>query len=180
MISSRIAGAFALSFTLAAGAMAEEVEITLIDPLDGDLNSYCLDISGGLGEGADPAAGLQAHTCYSYRGSLEVDQIFEADRFADGVLYMPRFDVCATLVGREAGAMIGLAACDGGDMQMIALQEDGTLRPAVAQEMCLTVGEETRMGRGGTSPHQIKSLTLEACDAELATYQAWRPRTEND
>lgn len=125
-----LSAATALTCLLTAGAMAEEVEITLVDELDGNLNSYCLDISGGLGPSADPANGLQAHTCYSYRGSLEVDQIFDTEQFAEGILYMPRFDVCATLSGTQAGASIGLATCDGSDMQQIALEDDGTLRPA--------------------------------------------------
>lgn len=175
-----LSAATALTCLLTAGAMAEEVEITLVDELDGNLNSYCLDISGGLGPSADPANGLQAHTCYSYRGSLEVDQIFDTEQFAEGILYMPRFDVCATLSGTQAGASIGLATCDGSDMQQIALEDDGTLRPAAAADMCLTAGEETRLGRGGTSQHQIKSLTLQACGDELAAYQTWRTRTEDD
>ncbi len=166
----------AAALLLASTAIAEEVEITLADELNGDLNGYCLDISGGLGPNADPASGLQAHTCYSYRGALEVDQIFETDQFSDGTLYMPRFDVCATVTGTE----VGLATCDGGETQQITFMEDGTLRPASTAEMCLTAGEDTRLGRGGTSRHQIKSLTVEDCSDTRSAYQTWRIRMEND
>ena len=52
---------------LPVAAFAADVEVTLKDNLDGNLNGYCLDIKGG-GPNIDPSEGLQAHTCYSYRG----------------------------------------------------------------------------------------------------------------
>ena len=64
-----------LRFLLQAGvllpvaALAADVEVTLKNRLDGNLNGYCLDIRGG-GQNIGPANGLQAHTCYSYRGDL--------------------------------------------------------------------------------------------------------------
>lgn len=160
-------------------ASAENVEMTLSDELDGDLNSYCLDMRG-YQTSADPAKGLQAHTCYSYQGSLAVDQIYDTDRFADGILYLPNFDVCATLSGLNAGANINLAKCDGQDLQKISLTDSGKLSPASAMNMCFTVGKDTRLGRGGTSQHQIKSLSLQACSDDLAAYQTWRTRTKDD
>ena len=48
---------------LPLAAFAENVEVTLKDGLDGNLNGYCLDIMGG-GRNIDPSRGLQAHTCY--------------------------------------------------------------------------------------------------------------------
>lgn len=169
--------ALALMLALSQTAHAERVEIALQDPLDGNLSGYCLDIAGAPGASADPAKGLQAHTCYSYRGALEVDQIFDTARFAEGVLYMPEFDVCATLSAAEAGASVGLAACDGGAAQQIVLDASGHLSPAGHADLCLTAGQDTRMGRGGTSPHQIKALSLETCAEDLAAYQIWYPRT---
>jgi hypothetical protein len=44
--------------------------------------------------------------------------------------------------------------------------------------MCLTAGKETTFGRGGTSPHQIKSLTLQSCGGDLTAYQEWYTRTK--
>ncbi len=43
-------------------------------------------------------------------------------------------------------------------------------------DMCLTAGEETKLGRGGTSEHQINSLTLEACNDALNDRQIWETR----
>jgi hypothetical protein len=160
-------------------ASADNVEMTLTDKLDGDLNGYCLDMRGYKTK-ADPSKGLQTHTCYSYTGSLAVDQIIDTTRFPDGVLYMPSFDVCITLTGIEAGARVGLAACDGSDLQLITLTESGKLSPALAMDMCFTAGQSTRFGRGGKSRHQIKSLLLQVCNDNLNAFQTWRMRTEID
>ena len=55
----------------------DEVELTLaeiflLNNLD-ENRGYCLDIKG-YKTNADPTRGLQAHTCYSYQGSIAVDQ----------------------------------------------------------------------------------------------------------
>ncbi|MGL6209412.1 MAG: ricin-type beta-trefoil lectin domain protein [Paracoccaceae bacterium] len=158
-------------------AQAESVEVTLIDNLDGVTNSFCLDIAGG-NENVDPSRGLQAHTCYSYRGSLGDDQVFDTTRFAEGVLYMPVIDVCATVDGTAAGTKVGLAACDGSAAQSFVFAGTGTITPAAAPEMCLTVSGESRFGRSDV--HQIRDLSLEACSDDLATRQQWRTRATDD
>ncbi|WP_413694037.1 hypothetical protein [Psychromonas sp. KJ10-2] len=56
---------------------ADNVEIALKHNLDGYLNGYCLDISGG-GKNIDPANGLQVHTCYSYKGALGSDLLLRS------------------------------------------------------------------------------------------------------
>lgn len=153
------------------------VEITLQTDLDGILNSYCLDIAGG-NKNVDPAKGLQAHTCYSYRGDLGTDQIFDPAQFSSNVLYMPVYDVCATLSGLSAGSSIGLAACEDGELQAIVFSGTGTISPLAAPEMCFTAATDTRFGRG--SQHQIKNLSLEACSDDLSEYQLWRTRATDD
>ena len=149
---------------------SEQVEITLIDPLDGVTNSYCLDIAGG-NQDIDPANGLQAHTCYSYQGDLGTDQVFDVASFADGILYMPVYDVCAQVASVAAGAEIGLATCDGSELQSFVFGEDGTISPASDTSLCATASSETRFGRSDT--HQISDLALAACSDDLAIYQQW-------
>ena len=166
------------SVIFAAPARAEKVEVTLSDNLDGYLSGYCIDIKGG-NRNVDPANGLQAHTCYSYRGELGTDQIFETDRFADNILYMPEFDVCAELSGLEAGSTVGLGSCNGSDLQSFVFY-GGTIRPRTSADMCLTAGLGTSLGRGGTSKHQIKTLTLERCSDDMAAFQQWRTRATAD
>lgn len=168
-----------LMLTFAAAAAAERVEITLVDELDGILNSYCLDIAGG-NENVDTVNGLQAHTCYSYRGDLGTDQVFDTERFADEALYMPEYDVCAVLTELAAGAKVGLAACDDAELQRIAFSGEGRISPVADPALCFTAAEDTRMGRGGTSQHQIKDLTLETCSDERSAFQLWRTRTSDD
>ena len=53
-------------------------EIFLLNNLD-ENRGYCLDIKG-YKSNADPTRGLQAHTFYSYQGSIAVDVGFDFDR----------------------------------------------------------------------------------------------------
>jgi hypothetical protein len=160
----------------AGGAQAAPVEIYLTDMLDNTQAGYCLDIAGGKGADADPANGLQGHTCYSPLGSLLVDQIFDTDRFADGILYMSEFDVCAQMSGFDAGATVDLATCDGSKAQNFAFSGQGTITPTQAPSMCLTVGDATRSGR--SDANQIKELSLQPCDNALAAFQTWATRAK--
>ncbi len=169
--------ALACTIAIAGSAYAENVELTLIDNLDGVTSSYCIDVKGG-NQNVDITKGLQAHTCYSYKGALGADQIFDTTRFADNMLYMSELDVCVQLESLEAGASIGLAACDGNSLQLIAFGEDGSLRAIGAPEMCLTVGADTSFGR--SKVHQIKTLSLQSCSEELSAYQLFRGRVAAD
>jgi len=92
-------------FLLPVLAFSADVEVTLKDRLDGNLNGYCLDIRGG-GQNIDPSAGLQAHTCYSYRGDLGSDQAFDPELIAGGDLW-PHLG--ATVIAAFAGLVVGLA-----------------------------------------------------------------------
>ena len=164
---------------LPVAAFAANVEVTLKDGLDGNLNSYCLDIKGG-GQNIDPSDGLQAHTCYSYRGDLGTDQALAPEGIARGEFKVVAFDVCATMEGTDAGAEVALTACDGSELQQFDFAENGSISPKSAPGMCLTAGDDTAFGRGGTSPHQIKTLTLQSCGDDLTAYQEWYTRTQDD
>ncbi|WP_413698961.1 hypothetical protein ACLKMH_15510 [Psychromonas sp. KJ10-10] len=112
-------------------AKAENAEITLMKNLDGFLGGYCLDIKGGNAD-IDTSNGLQVHTCYSYKGALGKDQIFETTRFENNALFMPEFNVCAQLTGLEAGSTVSLAPCDGSELQNLAFTGAGTISPVKA------------------------------------------------
>ena len=158
-------------------ASAADVEVTLKDGLDGNLNGYCLDIKGG-GQNVDPTRGLQAHTCYSYRGDLGPDQALDPEGIARGEFKVVAFDVCATMESTETGVEVALSTCDGSESQQFDFADSGSISPKSAPGMCLTAGEETTFGRNGTSPHQIKSLTLQTCGGDLTAYQEWYLRTQ--
>ncbi|WP_417243189.1 ricin-type beta-trefoil lectin domain protein [Celeribacter sp.] len=175
MTRHRFTAAATAALLIANIAHAETVEINLVDMLDNIQDGYCVDIAGGQGANADPANGLQGHTCYSPSGEIFVDQGFDSTQFADGTLYMPEFDVCAEVSSTQAGATIGLAACDGSAAQHFVFSGEGTITPAAAPEMCLTLAESTRTGRSDTN--QIKELNLAACSDDLAASQVWGNRT---
>ncbi len=164
---------------LSTSVKAAEVEVVLKDNLDGYLNGYCLDIKGG-GPNIKPSDGLQVHTCYSYKGALGDDQIFDSELLAKHQLYMPKFDVCAQVEDIKASSTVSLAQCADDPRQKIVLAKDGTLRPVSDQSLCFTASLDTRRGRNGTSDHQIKDLTLAACSDQRARFQQWRYRTEMD
>lgn len=175
MTRHSLASAALAVFLFAGTAQAETVEIYLTDMLDNIQNGYCLDISGGQGADADPDNGLQGHTCYSPSGEIFVDQGFDSERFADGALYMPEFDVCAEVSSLEAAAVVDLAERDGSESQSFVFSGEGTISPAAASGMCLTLGKGIRTGRSDTN--QIKDLTLEDCADNRAAYQTWGNRT---
>lgn len=158
-----------------SAAQAENVEIYLADMLDNTQSGYCVDIARAQGAKANPDDGLQGHTCYSPKGELMVDQIFDTDKFADGILYMPEFDVCVEVASPAAGSTISLAACNGSEEQSFQFSGEGTIVPAAATDLCFTVAEDTRTGR--SKVNQIKVLSLEACSDDKAAYQSWAVRS---
>lgn len=160
---------------VSSSAYAENVEVYVTDLLDNIQNGYCLDIAKGKGANANPDDGLQAHTCYSPLGEVLVDQAFDPDKFAEGVLYMPEFNVCIQASSISAGASIELTSCDGSEAQSWNFSDEGTITPAGAPDYCVTLAEETRTGR--SDENQMKAISLQTCSAELASRQTWAYRT---
>lgn len=164
-----------LTLIFATPAFAENVEILLNDRLDNTQNGYCIDIARAQGADANPNDGLQGHTCYSSTGKLAVDQVFDSSKFAEGILYMPEFDVCVEVPSIEAGTAIGLAPCDGSREQSVHFSGNGTIGPVAAPETCFTLAEGTRTGR--SDANQIKALSLEVCSRAKVEYQTWEVRS---
>lgn len=169
------------SLFLSLSAIADDVEIYLLDKLDGNLNHYCIDMRG-FQERADINENLQTHTCYSYQGELAVDQVVNTDDIANGTFKFKAYDVCMTLNGVDAGATIGLKECsDENELQNFELTANGHIMPTVETRnpMCLTSGPSSWLGgRDGTSPHQVRTLNIQPCTDEAAKYQAWGTRSE--
>jgi hypothetical protein len=158
---------------------AELVEVTLVDKLDDD-RGFCLDVKGPK-ERAKPADGLQAHTCYSYQGQLAVDQAFDSTLIESGEFRLPAFNACMTLVSAEPGSPLGLEECKDSTKQRFDFTSRGTIEPRSGRGLCVDVADgESRRGRGGTSTHLIRSLTLQPCSADRSTYQEWRLREKAD
>jgi len=151
------------------------VEITLTEMLD-EPRGLCIDIVGWQTR-ANPAQGLQAHTCYSYQGTIAADQGFDASRLARGEFRLPAFDVCMTHRDHHPGAQLTLAACDESTPQMFELRPDGRIATRQASALCLTVSDSpSRPGGGGQPPHLIRPLILEPCADERLRFQRWQLR----
>jgi len=170
----RTASTTFFAILISGSVYADNVEVYVTDLLDNTQNGYCLDIAKGKGASANPEDGLQAHTCYSPLGEVLVDQAFDPDKFKEGVLYMPEFDVCVMATLTDTGTSIELATCDGSEAQNWVFSGEGTIAPAAAPDTCVTLAEETRTGR--SDKNQMKALTLQACSAELASFQTWSNR----
>lgn len=160
---------------ISSSVYADNVEVYVTDLLDNIQNGYCLDIAKGKGTSANPDDGLQAHTCYSPLGEVLVDQAFDPEKFAEGILYMPEFDVCVQALSTNVGDTIELATCDGSTAQSWIFDGEGTIAPAAAPEVCVTLANETRTGR--SDENQMKALDLQTCSNDLAPLQTWANRT---
>jgi len=88
---------------------------------------------------------------------------------------MPEFDVCMQALSTEQGASAELAACDGSQAQTWVFDGQGTIAPASAPDMCLTLTGDTRTGR--SDQNQMIAMTLQACSDAQAAYQTWSNRT---
>ncbi len=166
-----------ISTVFVLSSNAKEVEISLKHNLDGYLDGYCLDIKGG-GRNIDPKNGLQVHTCYSYKGALGKDQVFESNDFSKNILYMPKFDVCAQVSDYKVGTKVSLSACNDSEFQSFVFKKSGNISPLNASNMCFTASLDTRLGRNGTSKHQIKGLTLQKCSKDFDIFQNWKTSNE--
>jgi hypothetical protein len=168
----------ASSILLPVTASAADVELYLLNKLDGNLNHYCVDMLG-FQDRADITGNLQTHTCYSYQGQLAVDQKMPIEELEGGKIHLYNFEVCAQINGTTGGSTIGLAECSDDEMQNIQLMENGNLVPAAAPSMCFTAGVSSWAGgRNGDSPHQIRTLNLQPCSDEALVYQRWGARTK--
>jgi len=156
---------------------ANIVEIYLIDSLD-EPRGFCLDIKG-YKESADIKKGLQAHTCYSYQGSIAVDQGFSLEQINIGEFYLPNFDVCMEANLTDSDASVKLEKCSKNAMQKFILNSNGSISLQDNQNLCLTISSErSQEGGGGNPPHLIRNLTLENCDLTQLNYQAWATRKQ--
>ena len=77
------------SFEQSHGQQKRIVEVYLTNQLDDD-RGFCLDIKGHKTR-AKIDRGLQAHTCYSYQGSISVDQGFDAAKLGKNKFFLPAF-----------------------------------------------------------------------------------------
>ena len=169
--------ALILCLALNSQVSAEIIEIHSLDEMD-DQRGFCIDVRGHKSK-AKINSGLQAHTCYSYQGSIAVDQGFDSLKMEKGQFYFPAFDVCMEADSNTASASLRLRKCQDEELQKFEWDNIGRIYLASDTELCLTVAQgKSRKGRGGSPVHLIRNLSLELCDHTLQTFQMWGARSK--
>ena len=153
------------------------VEIYSLDQMD-DPRGFCIDIRGHKSK-AKTNSGLQTHTCYSYQGSIAVDQAFDLLRLDKGQFRLPAFDVCMEADSNTASASLRLSKCQNEELQKFDWDNNGRIYLISNMKLCLTVTQgKSRKGGGGSPIHLMRNLSLELCGDTLQAFQMWGARSE--
>ena len=163
------------SFEQSHGQQKRIVEVYLTNQLDDD-RGFCLDIKGHKTR-AKIDRGLQAHTCYSYQGSISVDQGFDAAKLGKNKFFLPAFDVCMEAASGNGPTKLRLNPCEDKKLQEFKFEQAGIITLAGNRDLCLTVaGEKSRKGGGGSPVHLMRNLSLQPCGGSLSYLQRWAVR----
>ena len=156
---------------------AETVEVYLLNNLN-DTRGFCIDMTG-YKTSADVNKALQTHSCYSYQGSVSVDQGFDVSKISNGEFNLPFFNVCMEAESAESSSGLILRGCDKSPKQQFVFEDDGKIKPINDLSLCLTASGDYREGGGGSPVHLIRDLSLLACDVSFFTRQNWGVRSVN-
>ena len=157
--------------------IAEKVEVYLLNNLN-DTRGFCIDMTG-YKTNADVNKALQAHSCYSYQGSVSVDQGFDVSKISNGEFNLPFFNVCMEVENAETSSGLILRGCDKNPKQQFVFEGDGKIKPVNDLSLCLTASGDYREGGGGSPVHLIRDLSLSACDTSFSSRQSWGIRSSN-
>ena len=153
---------------------AETVEVYLLNNLN-DTRGFCIDMTG-YKTNADVNKALQTHSCYSYQGSVSVDQGFDVSKISNGEFNLPFFNVCMEAESAESSSGLILRGCDKSPKQQFVFEDDGKIKPINDLSLCLTASGNYREGGGGSPVHLIRDLSLVACDTSFSSRQNWGVR----
>jgi hypothetical protein len=168
---------FYLIFLFPNIVTANLVEIYSLDQMD-DQRGFCIDIRGHKSK-AKINSRLQAHTCYSYQGSIAVDQGFDFLSLVKGQFRLPAFDVCMEADSNTASASLRLSKCQAKELQKFEWDNNGRIYLISNIKLCLTVAQgESRRGGGGSPIHLMRNLSMELCSEPLQAFQMWGARSE--
>ena len=156
---------------------AETVEVYLLNNLN-DSRGFCIDMTG-YKTNADVNKALQTHSCYSYQGSISVDQGFDVSKISEGEFNLPFFNVCMEAENADSSSGLILRGCDKSPKQQFIFEDDGKIKPINDLSLCLTSSDDYREGGGGSPIHLIRDLSLLACDSSFSTRQSWGLRSVN-
>jgi hypothetical protein len=155
----------------------ETAEVYLLNNLN-DSRGFCIDMTG-YKTSADVNKALQTHSCYSYQGSISVDQGFDVSKISNGEFNLPFFNVCMEAESAESSSGLILRGCDKNPKQQFVFEDDGKIKPVNDLSLCLTASGDYREGGGGSPVHLIRDLSLSACDTSFSSRQSWGIRSVN-
>ena len=165
-----------LCLALSSQVSAEMVEIYSLDQMN-DQRGFCIDIRGHKSK-AKVNSGLQAHTCYSYQGSIAVDQGFDPLKLDEDKFHLPAFNVCMEAASNTASSSLRLNKCQDEELQKFEWDSNGRIYLISNIKLCLTVAQgKSREGGGGSPVHLMRNLSLEPCGDTLHTFQMWGARS---
>jgi len=113
---------------------AETVEVYLLNNLN-DTRGFCIDMTG-YKTNADVNKALQTHSCYSYQGSVSVDQGFDVSKISNGEFSLPFFNVCMEIENAEPSSSLVLRGCDKNPKQQFVFEDDGKIKPVNNLSLC--------------------------------------------
>ena len=154
--------------TFGLTAVADDGDyVRLVAALD-EPEYYCLDLAG-WGRNLLLDDPLQTHTCKSRGGE---DQMFH---FADGRLYVSRYDRCVQIAGSSgitlAGSAVLARPCSDSPLQELSLADDGRIRLA-GTELCLAAGADSTEASGPS--HMWRTLTVAGCTSGDDALLRWQ------
>jgi hypothetical protein len=158
-------------------AYPETAEVYLLNNLN-DTRGFCIDMTG-YKTNADVNKALQAHSCYSYQGSVSVDQGFDVSKISNGEFNLPFFNVCMEVENADSSSGLILRGCNKNPKQKFVFEDDGEIKPVGNLSLCLTASDDYREGGGGSPAHLIRDLSMSTCGDSFSTRQRWGFRSSN-
>jgi hypothetical protein len=155
----------------------ETAEVYLLNNLN-DSRGFCIDMTG-YKTSADVNKALQTHSCYSYQGSVSVDQGFDVSKISNGEFNLPFFNVCMGVESADSSSGLILSGCDKNPKQQFVFEDDGKIKPVNNLSLCLTASDNYREGGGGSPVHLIRDLSLLPCGESFSSRQGWGIRSAN-
>ena len=171
--------ALAVMFVLSPASAQTPVEVKLQAFLEED-RGWCLDLRGPAIRAA-VKGGVHGHTCYLYQeNGVSLDQGYvKEDILENNIFRLSSFpDQCITVYEPKDGGFASIETCDGRVTQEISLTETGHIVPAMAPDLCLTIGTETLPGGGSNPLHILKAVDFRTCDESISDRQTWELREE--
>ena len=157
---------------------AETVEVYLLNNLN-DTRGFCIDMTG-YKTNADVNKALQAHSCYSYQGSVSVDQGFDVSKISKGEFKLPFYNVCMEVENVGSSSGLVLRECDKNPKQQFVFEDDGKIKQVNDLSLCLTTSADYGWYGGGYKPiYIVRDLFMSACNPAFSERQSWGLRLDN-